>query len=827
MAVELIVNARTRGAASVTALSRNVDTLTGSVVRTNTALQASTASTRLATVAFRALGVAAVALVASFGIAGIISATSRYQDLQTTLSSLLGSTMAGAQVFSAISEFATRSQFSVEDLTSTYIRLGAAGIQPTETLLRRFADVAARTTDQTRSLNAITNLYARTVSGGFGLEQLQMLADAGVPVFQILEEQIGVTRAQVTEFGRSAEGAARGIAALERGFAAFEGSSDALLGNLSVAISNVRIAVTNFQAAIGNANLGIFAAVINSTTRALEFLTNRIDTLVLLVQALTIGLLALVAVKVAAFLFAFARGLTLVRIQAVLLQAVLFAIPVAIVAVGAAVFLFFDEIVSVGGATFNVITASVTEFGARAGRIIGEVRLFFTEGFFNILNSSIDVLGRIGAAFSRTFSFISLQFKNIQIGIINVFNTVINAYISGLNFLIDGVNRIAPDSFQLPRLQGADLFRDTVDELEGEVETLQTRLNTVGVMSSSNLGVDAIAAASASVVNSNKEVGESSMATVMAIGMLGKAYDEAAVSVGKTVDGIASFIDGQTNDVETPDLSDFLKAQEEADRVTSEETKRIMEQGTALQQLQDRLFPAAAAARQYAENQMLLSMALADGQLSVDEYAEALRRLEEDYMSSNPRGFFDGFNAAAIEAMDTTSRFAQVGRDAFSGIADSINTLAMGGMVDFNMLALSIIADIIKIELQARTAEAFRSLFSFASGGGGGDGLSSIFDSIAQFQDGGIVGGTNGGATPVIAHAGEVILNQAQQQNVVDGQQTSPPVNLTYNLNISGNFDQRAEDQVKAIISRSSREIGSVNSQFMETRSGLRQRRAS
>jgi phage tail tape-measure protein len=131
----------------------------------------------------------AIAAVATGGlIRSIVQTTMRFQDLRTTLNSVTGSAQKGADAFDFISKFATQTQFGVEDLTTTYIKLQTAGITPTTELLTTFTDAAAVTTDQVGSLQAITDLFSRTTAGGLGLEDLNRLVDRGLPVFDILQE---------------------------------------------------------------------------------------------------------------------------------------------------------------------------------------------------------------------------------------------------------------------------------------------------------------------------------------------------------------------------------------------------------------------------------------------------------------------------------------------------------------------------------------------------------------------------------------------------------------------------------------------------------------
>lgn len=215
----------------------------GKVNRDITRLQAS--SFKLST-ALKGAGIALAAVFATRVIKSVIDTTARFEDLNDALASVTGSAQAGGEAFDFVSKFATKTQFGVEDLTTTFIKLKASGIEPTEDLLTLFTDTAAVTTDQLGSLQAITDLFARTTSGGLGLEELNRLADRGVPVFRILEEQIGVTRLQISELGKTAEGSKKILNALSTGLRQdFGGATANVVDNLSTQFSNLDIALKN------------------------------------------------------------------------------------------------------------------------------------------------------------------------------------------------------------------------------------------------------------------------------------------------------------------------------------------------------------------------------------------------------------------------------------------------------------------------------------------------------------------------------------------------------------------------------------------------------
>ena len=207
----------------------------------------------------RVAGLATAALGAIGGtqlIRGIVATTTRFEDLRTTLASVTGSAQQGAEAFDFITEFSTKTQFGIEELTTSFVKLKAAGIQPTEELLNVFTNTAAITSDQIGSLEAVTDLFARTVGGGLGLEEIERLGDRGVPVLRILKQELNLNRDQISEFGKSAEGAKKIVDAFAKGIQEeFGDATTNLLSNTNVAFSNLSIAIKQAQDAIGQRGL--------------------------------------------------------------------------------------------------------------------------------------------------------------------------------------------------------------------------------------------------------------------------------------------------------------------------------------------------------------------------------------------------------------------------------------------------------------------------------------------------------------------------------------------------------------------------------------------
>lgn len=196
-----------------------------------------------------ALGALGIAKATGF----IIDATTRFEDLNTTLKSVTGSTEEGAKAFDFVSKFSTKTQFGVEELGQAFIKLSSNGIKPTEELLTMFTDAAAVTTDQQGSLLAITDLFTRSLqSQSVELMDLDRLADRGLPVYDILKEKLGISRAEVGKFSKEVGNTQKIIDAVGEGInERFGGATQERINNLSTSFSNAKIALENTAFAFG------------------------------------------------------------------------------------------------------------------------------------------------------------------------------------------------------------------------------------------------------------------------------------------------------------------------------------------------------------------------------------------------------------------------------------------------------------------------------------------------------------------------------------------------------------------------------------------------
>jgi hypothetical protein len=189
---------------------------------------------------FLSLKNAILAFATGATINGVINQTKKFQDLQTTLSRVAGSTENGTQVLNYLIDSTKRSTFSVQDLANAYITLSTAGIAPTERILQIFTDTASASTDQLDTLNDLTRLFAKGVQGGLGLQALTQLVSKGIPAFKILENELGLSKDGIEKFAETTRGANKILDALLNGLEkSFSGATEARANNLSVALSRI------------------------------------------------------------------------------------------------------------------------------------------------------------------------------------------------------------------------------------------------------------------------------------------------------------------------------------------------------------------------------------------------------------------------------------------------------------------------------------------------------------------------------------------------------------------------------------------------------------
>jgi hypothetical protein len=170
----------------------------------------------------------------------VVKTNASFQDLRTTLKFVTGSAESGNNAFKLLQNLAIKSKFNVDQLTDTFVALYSSGINPTEELLQTFINTASIFGNEVDTLNDLTKLFAKGTQGGLGLQAINNLAGKGIPVFDILEKKLGVTRDTLAKFAEGAGNSEKILKALQEGLSeTFTGASEANINNLSIAMSSL------------------------------------------------------------------------------------------------------------------------------------------------------------------------------------------------------------------------------------------------------------------------------------------------------------------------------------------------------------------------------------------------------------------------------------------------------------------------------------------------------------------------------------------------------------------------------------------------------------
>ena len=221
---------------------------------------------------FRNAILAVTAYIGTVTIKNIVDTTAKFQDLRTTLSAITKSTDSGSEAFRLLNDLSKKSRFDISQLSDSFITLYNSGINPTEKLLKTFIDTASTTANRLDTLNDLTRLYARASTGaGIGAQSLTQLASKGIPVFDILEKKLGLSRDQVTSFAEKSKNATLILNTLTEAFQnLYGGTAEKDINKLSFAQALLNKQFLDFQAIIGGEFQESLVTLLNKLGQILE-----------------------------------------------------------------------------------------------------------------------------------------------------------------------------------------------------------------------------------------------------------------------------------------------------------------------------------------------------------------------------------------------------------------------------------------------------------------------------------------------------------------------------------------------------------------------------
>lgn len=203
------------------------------------------------------LAAVAAGMAAISAIKGIAKTGDEFEALGITLDRIYGSREAGAAAFEDIKAFAETTPFQLETVTEAFIQLKSNGIEPAEEMLTIFGDAASAALNPLEAFNTLIRITQRAAGGGLGLEELEQLVNQGIPVYTILAEKIGKNRTELSELGKTAEGAHIIMTALQAGLKEdFGGIMVERMELLSTKTSNMEIAFKDLKSTLFQSGLG-------------------------------------------------------------------------------------------------------------------------------------------------------------------------------------------------------------------------------------------------------------------------------------------------------------------------------------------------------------------------------------------------------------------------------------------------------------------------------------------------------------------------------------------------------------------------------------------
>tara|TARA_R100000734_G_C3317934_1_gene111540 strand:+ start:749 stop:2518 length:1770 start_codon:yes stop_codon:yes gene_type:complete len=234
--------------------------------------------------------VGAVGIVA-FG-KSVMNVAAEFEDLQNALNATFGSVEAGSAAFDRVQEIATKLPLDIDLITSAFVQLKGAGVEPTEEMLLGFSDAASISTDKVGTFQASIDLFTRTMQGGLGLVELQRLADRGLPVFDILHEKLQLARLDVSKFGQSMEGAEKIRTALFEGLnERFGGATEVAMASLSTKTSVFKDEIKKAAVAFGGKGKGGFLdGIADATSGMTDFIAENQELIAALGRVVGTGL---------------------------------------------------------------------------------------------------------------------------------------------------------------------------------------------------------------------------------------------------------------------------------------------------------------------------------------------------------------------------------------------------------------------------------------------------------------------------------------------------------------------------------------------------------
>ncbi len=151
-------------------------------------------------------------------VVGVVNTTDRFEGLTNALDTITKGR--GAETFKELNDWAKAMPLSTEAAIQAYIRLKSMGLDPTLETMTTLVDTTGALGGSEDVFNRMSMALGQIATKGrVSAEELLQLAEAGVPVYDILREKLHLTSEQLRQIGTEGIDAGTAIDAILEGLA--------------------------------------------------------------------------------------------------------------------------------------------------------------------------------------------------------------------------------------------------------------------------------------------------------------------------------------------------------------------------------------------------------------------------------------------------------------------------------------------------------------------------------------------------------------------------------------------------------------------------------
>ena len=198
-------------------------------------------------------------------VGDIINVRGEFQKYEAVLTNALGSNSSAVRDLGMLQELATKTNFSMIELTDSYVKMINRGMKPTRTEMMQLADVANSTG---KSYDQLVEAILDAQTG-----QFERLKEFGIIANKHGDQVKFTFKGVSTEVKYSAEAIGEYIKGLGK-LEGVAGSTAAISKTLSGQISNLGDAWSNFLNNLGKSSDGVFSKTISGLTSIVEWMDN-------------------------------------------------------------------------------------------------------------------------------------------------------------------------------------------------------------------------------------------------------------------------------------------------------------------------------------------------------------------------------------------------------------------------------------------------------------------------------------------------------------------------------------------------------------------------